>query len=273
MTVTPITTELPGELLRLWPAAAPLAMGTAAKDIPNMRYLAAQGPSVGAAVIVCPGGGYGYQADHEGTEYGRWLNQRGIHAFILKYRVGTDGYRHPAMLLDVARALRTVRANAAQWRINPAKIGVMGSSAGGHLAATLLTHFDAGVAASTDPIERVSSRPDVGILCYPVIDMGRYTHQGSRQNLLGDSPSADLVADLSCHLRVTAQTPPTFLWHTAEDGAVPAANSLLFAQALGAANVPYELHIYPTGRHGLGLAKTEAWPPLEVFLRGQGFCY
>ncbi len=158
------------------------------------------------------------------------------------------------MLNDTARALRTVRANAAAWKIDPNKIGIMGSSAGGHLASTLLTHFDAGDATSKDPIERVSSRPDIGILCYPVITMGPMTHRGSRRNLLGKEPSAELIKELSNELQVTAKTPPTFLWHTANDAAVKVENSLAFATALSKAKVPFALHVFEKGRHGMGLA-------------------
>ncbi len=179
--------------------------------------------------MVLPGGGYGGLASHEGKDYALWLNQAGITAFVLKYRLGSSGYRHPIMLNDAARAIRTVRSHADEWKIDPKRIGIMGSSAGGHLASTMLTHFDGGKTDDADEIERQSSRPDLGILCYPVITMGEYTHQGSRNNLLGQNPPEELVKLLSNELQVTPQTPPTFLWHTAEDGAVPVENSLMFA--------------------------------------------
>src|SRR5438105_7444638 len=160
----------------LWPNGAPGALGTEEKDIPAITpYLAAPDAAMGAALVVCPGGGYGGLAPHEGNDYALWLNQHGITAFVLKYRLGSNGYRHPAMLHDAARAVRLVRARAGQWRIDPHRVGIMGSSAGGHLASTLLTHFDAGKPDADDPVERQSSRPDLGILCYPVVTLGEPT--------------------------------------------------------------------------------------------------
>ena len=173
---------------------------------------------------------------------------------MLKYRLGSSGYHHPAMLQDAARAVRLVRARAADWKIDPKRVGIMGSSAGGHLASTLLTHFDSGDSAAADPIERQSCRPDLGILCYPVITMGQYTHGGSKNNLLGSKPSPELVEQLSSELQVTTNTPPCFLWTTYEDRTVPMENSLLFASALRKNRVPFALHIYEKGAHGMGLA-------------------
>lgn len=164
------------------------------------------------------------------------------------------------MLQDASRAVRLVRAQAEQWKIDPHRVGIMGSSAGGHLASTLLTHFDAGDPAATDPIERQSSRPDLGILCYPVITMGQFTHQGSRNSLLGRDAPSDLVQLLSNELQVTKETPPCFLWHTSEDKTVPVENSLLFAEALRKAGVPFDLHVYEKGAHGLGLGVREYTP-------------
>ena len=152
------------------------------------------------------------------------------------------------------RGMRLTRANAIEWGIDPKRVGIIGSSAGGHLAATLLTHFDAGKPDATDPIERQSCRPDLGVLCYGVISMGEYTHAGSKRNLLGDSPSPELVKLLSNELQVTAQTPPCFIWHTYEDKTVPVENSLMFANAMRKAGVPFDLHIYQRGGHGLALA-------------------
>jgi acetyl esterase/lipase len=163
------------------------------------------------------------------------------------------------MIEDASRALRTVRARAAEWSVDPTRIGIMGSSAGGHLASTLLTHFDAGDPSATDAIDRQSSRPDLGILCYPVITLGEKTHGGSKKNLLGENPPEELVKFLSNELQVTPRTPPTFLWHTAEDTAVVPENSMLFAGALQKNAVPYELHIYERGRHGIGLANGHPW--------------
>lgn len=218
-----------------------------------------------SAIVVLPGGGYGGHADHEGSTFALWLNEQGIACFVLHYRLGTQGYRHPAMWEDAARALRYVRYNAAGWDIDGSKIGIIGSSAGGHLTATLLTHFDAGNSQSSDPVERVSCRPDLGILCYPVITLGKFTHEGSKLNLLGENPSADLVAHLSNELQVTPQTPPCFIWHTWEDGAVPVENALMFASALREHGVRFDLHIYEQGGHGLGLGDNHPWAAQCLF--------
>ena len=248
-------TSLCAKEVPLWEGDAPGSKGETPKDIPTLtHFLAPEKNNSGAAIMICPGGGYDGLAGHEGKGYAEFLQMHGINVFVLKYRLGSAGYRHPIMLNDAARALRTVRANAAAWKIDPNKIGIMGSSAGGHLASTLLTHFDAGDATSKDPIERVSSRPDIGILCYPVITMGPMTHRGSRRNLLGKEPSAELIKELSNELQVTAKTPPTFLWHTANDAAVKVENSLAFATALSKAKVPFALHVFEKGRHGMGLA-------------------
>jgi acetyl esterase/lipase len=238
----------------LWTNGAPGALGTADKDIPTLTpFLPAPEKATGAAMIICPGGGYGGLAPHEGRDYALWLKEQGISCFVLKYRLGSAGYRHPIMLQDAARALRLVRAQAAEWKLDPGRIGIMGSSAGGHLASTLLTHFDAGQPTAADPIERVSSRPDLGILCYPVITMGDDGHAGSRKNLLGDHPAPELIKLLSNELHVTHETPSCFIYHSADDTVVPVQNSLDFAAALQRAGVPFDLHIYEHGRHGTGL--------------------
>src|SRR5947207_2203636 len=178
----------PTNVFPLWPDVVPGALGSAAQDIPTLTpFFPAPGKATGAALIVCPGGAYGKLAPHEGRDYARWLNEHGITGFVLKYRLGPDGYRHPAMLQDAARAVRLVRARATEWNLDPKRIGIIGSSAGGHLASTLLTHFDAGK-PNADSVDRQSSRPDLGILCYPVITMGQFTHQGSKHNLLGNNP-------------------------------------------------------------------------------------
>jgi acetyl esterase/lipase len=264
----------------LWPGGAPGALGKDDKDIPTLTpFLPDPGKATGASIVICPGGGYGGLASHEGKDYARFLNEQGIAGFVLKYRLGSSGYRHPVMLQDAARAVRTVRAHAVEWNIDPKKVGIMGSSAGGHLASTLLTHFDSGQSDAADPIDRQSSRPDLGILCYPVITMGAFTHQGSKSNLLGKDPSPELVRNLSNELQVTKETPPVFLWHTWEDNAVPVENSLQFAEALRKAGVPFDLHIYQQGAHGLGLG-TREWNPerrlpwthdLVYWLKVQGF--
>ena len=238
----------------LWPGGAPGALGTNEWDIPTVTpYLPDPTNATGAAMVICPGGGYAHLAPHEGNDYALWLNQHGVTCFVLKYRLGLHGYRHPAMLQDAARAVRLVRAKAADWKIDPHRVGIMGSSAGGHLASTLLTHFDFGDANAADPIERQSSRPDIGILCYAVITMNEYTHGGSRENLLGKYPSPKLVKLLSNELQVKTNTPPCFLWTTFEDRTVPMENTLMFAEALRKNHVPFDLHIYQKGGHGMGL--------------------
>ena len=249
--------------LPLWPGGAPGTLGTEPKDIPTLTpYLPDPATATGAAIVICPGGGYGGLAGHEGDHYARWLNELGIAGFVLKYRLAPGGYHHPAMLQDAARAVRLVRARAGEWKIDPKRVGIMGSSAGGHLASTLLTHFDAGKPEADDVVERQSSRPDLGILCYAVITMGEFTHQGSKHNLLGTAPTPELVRDLSNELQVTAATPPCFVWHTFEDKAVPVENSLQFAAALRKAGVPFDLHIYQKGGHGMGLG-SNVWDPAK----------
>jgi acetyl esterase/lipase len=237
----------------LWPNGAPGALGTAAKDVPTLTpFLPEEGKATGAAIVICPGGGYLHLADHEGKDYALFLSARGVTCFVLKYRLAPD-YHHPSMMLDGLRAMRYVRANAEKWKIDPKRIGMMGSSAGGHMTATVMTHFDDGDAKAEDPIDRVSSRPDFGILCYAVISMGDIAHQGSKKALLGDHPSDDLVKLMSDELQVTEKTPPCFIWAGADDKTVKVENSLRFADACAANKVPFELHIYEHARHGLGL--------------------
>ncbi|MBM3758220.1 MAG: alpha/beta hydrolase [Acidobacteria bacterium] len=249
----------------LWAAGAPGAIGTEDRDVPTLTPWIAKNPN-GKAVVVCPGGGYGALAvDHEGKQIAQWLNSQGISAFVLKYRLGPR-YRHPVMIGDAQRALRIVRARAAEWHVNPGKIGVMGFSAGGHLAATVATHFDAGNPSAADAIDRAGSRPDFAILCYPVITFTEeaYVHKGSRRNLLGDTPDSALVQNLSNERAVTKETPPTFLFHTDADTGVPPENSVLFYLALRKHGVPAELHIYEKGPHGVGLGWSDvalsSWP-------------
>jgi acetyl esterase/lipase len=264
----------------LWPDGAPGALGTDEKDIPTLTpFWPEPAKATGAAIVICPGGGYGGLAPYEGAHYGQFLSEQGIAAFVLKYRLAPSGYHHPSMLLDAARAIRTVRANAPDWKLDSKRIGIMGSSAGGHLSSTLLTHFKAGELNSRDPVERESSRPDLGILCYAVITMGQYTHQGSKVNLLGQNPTPEIVRQLSNELQVTKDTPPCFIWHTLEDTAVPVENSIQFAEALRKAGVNFDLHIYQKGAHGIGLgshdynrAKWHPWTQDCVFwLKTQGF--
>lgn len=252
--ITALCHAQPTNPIPLWPNGAPGALGKEDKDIPTLTaYLPKPELATGAAMVICPGGGYGGLAPHEGEAYALFLRDNGVAGFVLKYRLGSAGYRHPVMLQDVSRALRLVRTHASEWKLDSKRIGIMGSSAGGHLASTLLTHFDSGKSDSEDLIERQSSRPDLGILCYPVITMGVKTHGGSKKNLLGENPSPELIQELSNELQVTKETPPCFLFHTVEDNGVPAENSLAFASALKKAGVSFDLHIYEKGPHGMGL--------------------
>jgi acetyl esterase/lipase len=282
---TPLLAQ-PKEAFPLWAKATPGALGTdPVKDIPTLTpFFPAADKATGASVVICPGGGYGGLASHEGRDYALWLNAHGIAGFVLKYRLGSAGYRHPAMMNDVNRAVRYVRANAGEWKLDAKRIGVMGSSAGGHLASTAVTHFDMGKADDADLIERASSRPDLGILCYPVISMGAHTHNGSKNNLLGKEPSEELVKLLSNELQVTKSTPPCFVWHTWEDKGVKVENAMEFAAALQRNGVPFDLHVYQKGAHGIGLG-VKGWDPektpvsalhpwsldLAVWLKVQGF--
>lgn len=257
-------TAEPTELL--WPDGAPGAVGTEPTDQPGFWvYKPANRQAPGAAVVVCPGGGYGHLAlGHEGHDVARWYNEHGVTAFVLRYRI-SPRYRHPAPLQDAQRAIRKVRAKADSYGVDPARIGIMGFSAGGHLASTAGTHFDAGASDAADPIDRVSCRPDFLVLGYPVISFTTdYTHVGSRRNLLGENPDKALVESLSNEKQVTAETPPTFMFHTSEDAGVPPENSILFYMALRRAKVPAELHIYEKGQHGVGLAPKDpilsSWP-------------
>jgi len=274
------------EVIPLWPHGAPGALGKEPADIPTLTIFRPDpAKATGAAVVICPGGGYGFLAvEHEGSEVATWLNSLGIAGVMLKYRLAPK-YHHPAMINDANRAIRTVRAKAEEWHLDPHKIAILGFSAGGHLASTAGTHYDLGKPDAEDPIERVSSRPDRMILVYPVIAIATpFGHTGSRDNLLGKNPSKELLASLSNETQVTKDTPPTFLAHTNSDAAVPAENSLLFALELRKNKVPVELHLFEKGQHGLGLGTGwekghiapepafQAWPGLcATWLRGQGF--
>jgi acetyl esterase/lipase len=254
------------EPVPLWPQGAPGALGKEPADVPTITiYPAPNGPAGGApAIVVCPGGGYGGLAAHEAEPIAQWLNTLGVTGVVLKYRLGPR-YQHPAPLDDARRALRTVRARAGEWKIDPKRVGILGFSAGGHLAATASTQFDAGDPAAADPVDRMSSRPDVSVLVYPVITMtDPHTHAGSRRNLLGGSPNTQQVEAMSAEKRVTKETPPAFIFHTADDQPVPVENAILYASALRKHGVPFELHVYETGRHGVGLATNDpilrTWP-------------
>ncbi|WP_224999454.1 alpha/beta hydrolase [Cesiribacter sp. SM1] len=233
-------------------------------------FLPSKRNATGQAVVVCPGGGYGVLAyDWEGTDIAKWLNSKGIAAVVLKYRLPNSKsavVRHEVPLQDAQRAMRLTRAHAQDWNINADKVGIMGFSAGGHLASTLGTHFDQKMASDAgDAVDKLSARPDFMVLIYPVITMKEtYTHKGSRNSLLGEKPDQKLVDLYSNELQVKPNTPPTFIVHSTDDGGVPVENSLLFYQALKNNNIPVEMHIYPTGGHGYSLALNrgylQTWP-------------
>jgi acetyl esterase/lipase len=244
--------------IRLWEGDAPNAIGKEAIDIPTITpYLAPKNIATGAAIIVYPGGGYVRLSDvKEGSAVAEFLNSIGVTAFVLKYRLGPK-YGQPNQLLDASRAMRMVRSRAKEWGIDANRIGILGFSAGGHLASTLATHYDFGNANSTDEIEKISSRPDLQILIYPVVTMGEFTHAGSKKNLLGENPTEELVKKYSNELQVTKNTPPAFIVASVEDKAVPFENSLQYVQALRKNGVPFEFHLYEKGAHGFGLAPTD----------------
>ncbi|MEM9020574.1 MAG: alpha/beta hydrolase [Planctomycetota bacterium] len=231
----------------------------------------------GAAVVICPGGGYSVLANrHEGTDVAAWLNSHGVTAVLLKYRI--KPYRHPVPMMDVQRAVQVTRALAEDWGIDPQRIGVLGFSAGGHLASTASTHLLEADPEALNPVLRVSSRPDFAVLVYPVIKMGGAgSHVGSARNLLGPDPDAELVQRLSSHLRVTEQTPPTLLIHSRDDRSVPITNSEVYLSALHANGVSGTLIEFGTGGHGYGLGRangheTSAWPGMCIaWMKAQGF--
>ena len=264
------------QTIPLWEQDAPGALGQADEDRPTITLYRAYGSGVRTAVIVAPGGSYAHLAsNHEGRQVANWLNALGVTAFVLKYRLGPK-YHHPIELGDAQRAIRVVRTRAQEFDIASDRIGMMGFSAGGHLASTAGTHFDNGNPSASDIIDRASSRPDFLILGYPVITMqGQYAHSGSVRNLLGDDPDPKLLESLSNELQVTSQTPPTFLFTTSEDKTVPAENSVNFYLALHKAGVPAELHIFEKGPHGVGLDLSDPalgeWPTLLAnWLRERG---
>jgi len=261
----------------LWPEGAPGAVGSTDADKPALDiYLPAQ-PSSGSALVVVPGGGYEHLAlDHEGAQIARWLNDRGVAAFVLHYRIAPR-YHYPAPILDGERALRYVRAHATEFGISTDRIGIWGFSAGGHLAATVTTHFDVGHADAGDPVDRVSDRPNFAVLAYGVLSMEpEITHPGSRRNLLGANPDPAQVEQFSNEKQVTRDTPPCFLFHTGSDSVVSVENSVRFYAALRQAGIPAELHIFEQGDHGVGLAQKNPqlrrWPDLlDGWLRLHGW--
>jgi len=247
-----------GQVIPLWEGGAPGALGSEKADTPTISVYRAPRNAAGTAVVVLPGGGYGHLASgHEGRPFAYWFNGLGVTAFVLEYRLGPR-YRHPIQLGDAQRAIRMVRARAAAFGVSPERIGIMGFSAGGHLASTAATHFDAGNPAAADPIDRASSRPDFLVLGYPVVSFDpAITHAGSVRNLLGDNPDPKLIDELSNERHVNAQTPPTFLFHTTDDVVVPVENSVRFFLALRKAGVPAEMHVFESGPHGVGMALSD----------------
>jgi acetyl esterase/lipase len=274
----PSSTVQAPQIVRLWPGPAPGALGDQDEDTPTITvYLPSNTAGPVAAVIIAPGGSYrALSMIKEGREPAEYLNSLGLAAFVLKYRLGPK-YHHPVELGDAQRAIRLVRARANQWGVAPDRIGMFGFSAGGHLASAASTHADAGRAQATDPIDRVSSRLNFAVLAYPVISfIEPWTHQGSKTNLLGDTPDPQLARSLSSDTQVTSATPPTFIYHTNADTAVPVENSVSYFLALRKAGVPAELHVFKDGAHGTGLGQQDpalaVWPTLLAnWLRASGF--
>jgi acetyl esterase/lipase len=267
-----------GKTMLLWPAGAPGALGEGEFDKPTLTVFLPVAPNTTkTGVVVAPGGSYQHLAvEKEGFAFARWLNERGVAAFVLQYRVGPK-YHHPVELGDAQRAIRMVRAHAAEWGVATDHVGMWGSSAGGHLAATAGTKFDWGKAGASDVVEQQGSRPDFLILSYPVITFEEpYLHRGSLKYLLGDTPDPKLVDELSAETQVTKETPPTFLFATTDDKTVPVINSVMFYSALVKAGVPVEMHLFQHGAHGAGLApdnpELSVWPDLLAkWMRERGY--
>lgn len=255
--VAPLPT--PTERIPLWPGKAPNGDGTFEDSTLELEvFLPPAGKGSGAAIVLCPGGGYiRHVTTREGYPIAEWLNQNGIACIILEYRL--PRLRHAVPLLDAQRALRLTRANATRWYLDPQRIGILGFSAGGHVASTATTHFDTGHADAPDPVERQSCRPSFAWLVYPVVTMGQHTHTGSRKELLGEAPPADLVSLYSNEQHVTADTPPVFLAHAIDDKPVPIENSRQFVQAMKTHQRPVHLLELPTGGHGLNGCKGPLW--------------
>ena len=249
----------PTERIALWPGKAPVGNGKFEdSDLHLEVFLPPADKANGAAIVLCPGGGYiRHVTDREGHPIAQWLCEHGIATVILEYRL--PELRHQVPLLDAQRAIRLTRASAASWKIDPKRIGILGFSAGGHVASTAATHFDNGNADSPDPIERLSSRPDFAWLVYPVVTMGKYTNTGSRDELLGADPKPELVRLYSNETQVTAETPPTFLAHAVDDKPVPPENSRQFVAAMKTHRVPVELLELPSGGHGLNGCEGPLW--------------
>ncbi|MFM2179415.1 MAG: hypothetical protein RL015_3513 [Verrucomicrobiota bacterium] len=258
------------ESILLWPDGAPGALGDSAKDRPTLTpYLPAK--ASGAAMLLIPGGSYSGIYEGQAEPFALWLNQQGLTIFVLRYRLGSAGYHYPAQLQDVVEAMLQIRGNAAKWKIDPHRVGVMGFSAGGHLASTLINRPEDGMIPGSN--RSISPRPDLAILCYPVISMITKPHATSRKMLIGETPDEKLVRRTSSELQVKSGLPPVFLWHTMEDKMVPVEHAQLYAAALHQNNVPHELHLYQHGDHGTGLIGTQhPWfADLLFWLRRQGF--
>ena len=269
------------KVIKLWPNGAPgnnecpqqeeIFNGKMVRfvSVPTLTiYLPDKDKNTGAAIVICPGGGYGIEAmDHEGYQYAEYLQSKGIAGIVLKYRLPYGHHEIP--LMDAQYALRTVRYNAADWGINPEKIGISGFSAGGHLASTAATHFDHGKPETADPVEKVSCRPDFAVLVYPVITFNElWGHMGSRENLIGKNHDLRLIRYYSNELQVTAETPPSFLLLADDDNGVQPRNSIEFYSALKEKGVSAELHIFREGGHGFGMNKSgkphDQWPQLLI---------
>lgn len=254
----------------LWPDGAPGAHGSTVKDVPTLTpYLASK--ATGAAVLLIPGGSYSGIYEGQAEPFALWLNEQGITAFVLRYRLGSAGYRYPSQLQDAVEAMRQIRGAASKWKIDPHRIGAMGFSAGGHLVSTLIDRPEDGEVEGHP--STVSPRPDLAILCYPVISMISKPHATSRKMLIGDHPSDELVRQTSSELQVKPGLPPVFLWHTMEDKLVPVEHAQLYAAALHQKGVPHELHLYEHGDHGTGLIGTQhPWfNDLLFWLKARGF--
>jgi acetyl esterase/lipase len=236
-----------GKAFPLWEHDTPYAKGVTANDIPTLTPFLPK-TKTKTAIVVCPGGGYWMLADHEGHDYAEYLSMHGITAFVLRYRLGQSGYRHPAMLADAQRAIRTLRSFGYKT------VGIVGSSAGGHLTGTACVHYNFPAYELKDEIDKENCKPDFGILCYAVTTFNPpFGHTGSGDNLLGKDASKEQMELMNLPAHVTKETPPCFLWHTSEDTGVPPQNSTTFAEALRKNKVPYELHVFQKGGHGIGL--------------------